>query len=52
MMDRQIDRPIPIPLVLCGVEGFENPLEMLRINAGSRIVHCDEDVLRLPFARC
>ena len=35
--------------LLCRVEGFENPLEMFRIDAGSRIVHCDEDVSRLPL---
>ena len=34
----------PEAALLRRVEGFKNPLEMFRIDAGSRIVNCDEDV--------
>ena len=34
MIERHIDNPIPVPLGLCRVKGVEDPIEMLRINAG------------------
>ena len=41
MIDRQIDSPIPVPLGF--VEGIENALEMIRMDAGPGIVHCHKD---------
>jgi hypothetical protein len=36
--------------LVCRVEGFKNPLEKFRIDAGSsRIVNCDEDVCGSPL---